>query len=76
MGDAEVDDELEIEVLLYPGQVDLDEQRRAFVFEHLANGEIDGHILAANCHLLCEWLKTGCVPEQPKVKRAAALKTV
>lgn len=69
--------EVDVEALLYPGQVDVDEQRRAFVLEHLANAEIDGHILALNCDILCQWLKTGCVPEQPKVKKAApALKTV
>lgn len=47
----------------YPGCLDdLAEKRRAFIFECMANAEIDGRILIENCAIADEWIKTGTRP--------------
>jgi hypothetical protein len=47
------------------------------VLECLANGEIDGRILATNLDMIYHWLIDGSLPPAPeRAKRAPALKTV
>ena len=38
---------------------DVDEKRRAFVVNQMANSDVDGKVLVQNMHAVCEWLKTG-----------------
>ena len=55
----------------YPACIDkTDEKRRAFVFECLANADIDGRILLKNCALAEEWIKSGTLPadEKPRLR--------
>jgi hypothetical protein len=42
---------------------DVDEKRRAFVVSQMANCDVDGKILVQNMHAVCEWLKSGKVPD-------------
>jgi hypothetical protein len=61
------DDEPEIGVqIIEPSELDVctwtkdvDEKRRAFVVNQIANADIDGEQLVKNMHAVCEWLKTG-----------------
>lgn len=46
---------------------DVDEKRRAFVVNQMANADIDGEQLVKNMHAVCEWLKSGCLAaEEPR----------
>ena len=42
---------------------DVDEKRRAFVVNQMANADIDGEQLVKNMHAVCEWLKAGALPQ-------------
>jgi hypothetical protein len=41
---------------------DVDEKRRAFVVNQMANCDVDGKVLVENMHAVCEWLKSGELP--------------
>ena len=43
-----------------------EEQRRCFVFEHLADPEIDVYVLLENMQKCIDWITTGQVPLDPK----------
>ena len=47
---------------------DVDEKRRAFVVNQMANCDVDGKVLVENMHAVCEWLKSGQVPTQTSDK--------
>ena len=42
---------------------DVDEKRRAFVVNQMANCDVEGKILVQNMHEVCEWLKSGKMPD-------------
>jgi hypothetical protein len=64
------------EDLVYPHTAPLDEQRRAFVLETMADAELDGRLLVQNMDLVYKWLADGSVPPTEKSKRVPTLKTV
>jgi hypothetical protein len=43
---------------------DPDEKRRAFVVNQMASPEIDGATMVKNMHAVCEWLKSGVLPDE------------
>lgn len=47
---------------------DPEEQRRAFIFEHMASPDIDGKILVENMNMAAEWLKSGAMPKLEPVR--------
>ena len=63
----------------YPWTRDPDEQRRCFVYEHIATtaSEIDGAVLVRNMILIADWLKTGKITKAEVArKKPTALKVV
>lgn len=42
-----------------------DERRRAMIFAALADWQVDGKILASNCWVMEQWMKTGQLIEPP-----------
>lgn len=54
----------------YKWAADADEERRAFIFEHMANADISGDVLIANMQRAFRWLKHGIVPKPQKRKLA------
>jgi hypothetical protein len=43
---------------------DVDEKRRAFVVSQMANCDLDGKVLVQNMHAVCDWLRSGRLPEK------------
>src|SRR5437870_5163168 len=54
---------------------DPDEHRRAFIFSHMGNADIEAHTLVRSMQAVFEWLKSGTVPRQ-SVKRKTPLTIV
>ena len=46
---------------------DVDEKRRAFVINQMANCDVGGKIMVENMHAVYEWLKSGKLPEESKL---------
>ena len=46
----------------YPWAADDDERRRSFVFEFMANSDIDGKLLIGNMDGVLQWLQSGKLP--------------
>lgn len=79
MADAELktgDDEPEIGVqIIEPSEFDVctwtddvDEKRRAFVVNQMANADVDGKVLVENMHAVCDWLKSGALPAEARAR--------
>lgn len=70
--------ELEVEVLpeeeakpetpaiYYPWVDNFDEYRRCWIYEYLANSDIEGKVLVQNMAMVEAFLKTGAVPAEEK----------
>jgi hypothetical protein len=55
---------------------DVDEKRRAFVVNQMANSDVDGKVLVQNMHAVCEWLKSGALPVPNAIETFAKPKVV
>ena len=72
--DDDGDDELEVEFVpqsdldVCTWTDDVDEKRRAFVVNQMANSDVDGRVLVENMHAVCEWLKSGHLPAEARAK--------
>ena len=64
-----------IEPPRYPWTESIEEDRRSFIFENMADSDIAGDTLVHNMQLVENWLKTGEVPEK-SVKKGAHLRAV
>lgn len=54
----------EVEIVAeYPHGRPIDEQRRAFVYSHLASPEIDIDVTLRACEKARAWIETGKMPE-------------
>lgn len=76
---AETDEEITVEDddnAYFPWSEDKEEWRRSFVFEHMANPEIDINILLRNMELAFKWLKDGTIPEKGESTPKKGLKSV
>lgn len=54
---------------------DVDEKRRAFVVNQMANCDVDGKVMVTNMHAVCEWLKSGALPTE-ELKKAQTVRVV
>lgn len=61
-GDKEITVEPENEY--FPWAESKEEWRRSFVFENMANSEVDVYILIGNMELVLKWLQDGTVPQK------------
>ncbi len=70
-GDDGPDDEFDVDFIpdgppRFYWAKDPDEIRRAFIFDKMAEPNIDGRILVENLEFVFRWLKSGEVPKTPK----------
>ena len=62
-GGEEGGDFQEKKEILCSWSADPDEHRRVFVFDRMANSDIDGKILVENMNHVSQWLKDGSLPK-------------
>lgn len=79
LGDGD-DEEGDVEAEFIPDEAkplctwsdDKDEHRRVFIFDKMADPDINGVTLVENMEAVCQWLKNGMVPR----KRGAKVEVV